>query len=168
MRISSKIWVFLVNCPKTASNSRYLFSASTFAIPTSAVLLASCSVFRPVIDVVPVGDLQQGVVFHLGDTFRKDQEFTVTGVTVVEKQSDGSTRAMWILEGRKQGGQRLRYITYGAMYPGLKESKRPLRLQIGKRYEVFVYTTTGAKRVDVFAFRVDENGNVKQVPYLII
>ena len=37
--------------------------------------------FQPVIDVVPVGSLQQGVVFYLGDTFRQRQEFTVTAVT---------------------------------------------------------------------------------------
>jgi len=42
-----------------------------------------------------------------------------------------------------------------------------LRLRRGKRYEVFVYTSTGAKPVDVFAFRVDENGNVRQIPWLI-
>jgi hypothetical protein len=60
----------------------------------------------------------------------------------------------------------LRYITYGAKYPDLKEGKRPLRLRRGKRYEVFVYTSTGAKPVDVFAFRVDENGNVRQAPWV--
>ena len=152
-----------IDC-KMQSNSRYMLWASTCAIAASVVLLASCSVFQPVIDVVPVGGLQQGVVFYLGDTFRQRQEFTVTAVTVLEEQSDGSTRAIWILE----GGQRLRYITYGAKYPDLKEGKRPLRLRRGKRYEVFVYTSTGAKPVDVFAFRVDENGNVKQVPWLII
>jgi hypothetical protein len=75
---------------------------------------------------------------------------------------------MWILEGGQEGGQRLGYITYGAKYPDLKESKRPLRLRRGKRYEVFVYTSTGAKKVDAFAFRVDEDGNVKQVLWLII
>jgi hypothetical protein len=141
-----------------------MLRASTYAIAASVVLLASCSVFQPVIDIVPVGSLQQGVVFYLGDTLRQHQEFTVTAVTVVEKQSDGSTRAMWILE----GGQPLGYITYGAKYPDLKESKRPLRLRRGRRYEVFVYTSTGAKKVDAFAFRVDEDGNVKQVPWLII
>ena len=150
------------------SNSRYTLWASTCAIAASAVLLASCSIFQPVIDVVPVGSLQQGVVFYLGDTLRQHQEFTVTAVTVQEKQSDGSTRAIWILERGQEGGQRLRYITYGAKYPDLKESQRPSRLRRGKRYEVFVYTSTGAKKVDVFAFRVDENGNVKQVPWLII
>ena len=137
---------------------------TTRFIAASVVLLASCSVFQPVIDVVPVGSLQDGVVFYLGDVFRPHPEFTVTGVTVEEEQSDGSRCAVWILE----GGQRLRYITYGAKYPDLKETKRPLRLRRGKRYEVFVYTTTGAKRVDVFAFRVDENGNVRQVPWLIM
>ena len=149
---------------KMQSNSRYMLWASTCAIAASVVLFASCSVFQPVIDVVPVGSLQQGVVFYLGDTFRQRQEFAVTAVTVLEEQSDGSTRATWILE----GGQRLRYITYGAKYPDLKESRRPLRLRRGKRYEVFVYTSTGAKSVDVFAFRVDENGNVRQVPWLRI
>ena len=146
------------------SNSRYILSASTCAIAASIVLLASCSVFQPVIDVVPVGSLQHGVVFYLGDIFRQRQEFTVTAVTVREEQSDGSTRAVWSAE----GAQRLRYITYGATYPDLKESQRPLRLRHGKRYEVFVYTSTGAKPVDVFAFRVDENGNVRQVPWLRI
>ena len=149
---------------KMQSNSRYMLWASTCTIAASIVLLASCSVFQPVIDVVPLGSLQQGVVFYLADTFRQRQEFTVTGVTVLEEQSDGSTRTIWIAE----GGQRLHYITYGAKYPDLKESQRPLRLRRGKRYEVFVYTSTGAKSVDVFAFRVDENGNVRQVPWLRI
>ena len=152
---------------KMQSTSRYMLWASTCAIAASVVLLASCSVFQPVIDVVPVGSLQQGVVFYLGDTFRQHQEFTITGVTVVEEQSDCSTRAIWILEGRQEGGQRLGYITYGAKYPDLREGQRPLRLKRGKRYEVFVYTTTGAKRVDTFAFRVDEDGNVRQVPWLV-
>jgi len=128
------------------------------------VLLASCSVFQPVIDVAPVGSLQHGVVFYLGDVFRLSPEFTVTGVTVLEDQSDGSRRAVWIVE----GAQPLRYIIYGAKYPGLRESQRPLRLKRGMRYEVFVYTSTGAKSLDVFAFRVDENGNVRQVPWLRI
>jgi hypothetical protein len=128
------------------------------------VLLASCSVFEPVIDVVPVGSLQQGVVFYLGDIFRPRPEFTVTGVTVVEDQLDGSRRAVWIVE----GAEPLRYITYGAKYPGLKESQRPLRLKRGVRYEVFVYTSTGGKGLDLFAFRVDEDGNVRKVPWLRI
>ena len=68
-------------------------------------------------------------MFYLADTFRQRQEFTVTGVTVLEEQSDGSTRAIWILEGGQEGGQRLRYIPYGAKYPDLKESQRPLRLR---------------------------------------
>jgi hypothetical protein len=143
------------------SISRWMLSVTTRAIAASIVLLASCSVFQPVIDVVPVGSLQQGVVFYLGDMFRPHPEFTVTGVTVEEEQSDGSTRAVWIAK----GAQPLRYITYGAKYPGLKEGRPPLRLKRGKRYEVFVYTSTGGKSVDLFAFRVDENGNVKQVPW---
>src|SRR5215471_13990241 len=90
------------------------------AIAASMVLLASCSVFQPVIDVVPVGSLQHGVVFYLGDIFRPHPEFTVTGLTALEEQSDGSKRAVWITE----GAQALRYITYGAKYPGLKEARR--------------------------------------------
>src|SRR5919108_1966205 len=69
------------------------------AIAANMVLLASCSVFQPVIDVVPVGSLQQGIVFYLGDIFRSHPELTVTGVTVLEVQSDGSRRAVWIVEG---------------------------------------------------------------------
>jgi hypothetical protein len=137
-------------------------------IAASVVLLASCSVFQPVIDVVPVGSLQDGVVFYLGDIFRPHPEFTVTGMTVEEEQSDGSRRAVWILEGGQEGGQRLRYITYGVKYANLKESWGPSRLRRGKRYEVIVYTSTGGKKVDVFAFRVDENGKVRQVPWLIM
>src|ERR1700741_2072104 len=132
-----------IDC-RIPSSSRYMLWASTYAIGASVVLLAACSAFQPVIDVVPVGSLQQGVVFYLGDTFRQRQEFTVTAVTVLEEQSDGSRRAIWILEGEQEGGQRLRYITYGAKYPDLKEGKRPLRLRRGKRYEVFLYTSTGA------------------------
>jgi len=137
-----------------------MFSIMTGAIAASVVLLTSCSVFQPVIDVVPIGSLQQGVVFYLGDLFRPHHEFTVTGVTVVEERSDCSRRAVWITEGE----QRLRYITYGAKYPGLIEAQRPLPLKRGNRYEVFVYTSTGGKGLDPFEFRVDENGNVRQVP----
>ena len=147
---------------KLQSNSCWMFSVMAPAIAVSVVLLTSCSVFQTVIDVVPIGSLQQGVVFYLGDLFRPYHEFTVTGVTVVEERSDGSRRAVWITE----GVQPLHYITYGAKYPGLKEGRSPLPLKRGNRYEVFVYTSTGAKSVDVFAFRVDENGNVKQVPWL--
>ena len=140
--------------------SRWMLSVTMRATAASVVLLASCSVFEPVMDAVPVGSLQQGVVFYLGDLFRPHPEFTVTGVTVQERQSDGSRRAVWITE----GAQPLRYITYGAKYPGLLQARSPLPLKRGKRYEVFVYTSTGGKSVDVFAFRVDEDGNVKQVP----
>jgi hypothetical protein len=132
----------------------------TRAIVACVVLFTSCSAFQPVIDVVPVGSLQQGVVFYLGDAFRPHHEFTVTGVTVVEERSDGSRRAIWIAE----GAQTLRYITYGTKYPGLKEGRSPLPLKRGTRYEVFVYTSTRGKGLDLFEFRVDENGNVRQVP----
>jgi hypothetical protein len=134
-----------------------MLQVTTRAVGASIVLLASCSVFQPVIDVVPVGNLQHGVVFYLGDMFRQRPRFTVTGVTVLEDQSDGSTRAVWIIE----GAQPLRYITYGARYHGLKEGQPPLRLKRGKRYTAFVYTRTGAKGLDLFTFRVDENGNVR-------
>ena len=142
------------------SLSRWMLSVTTCAIAASMVLLVSCSVFQPVIDVIPIGSLQQGVVFYLGDLFRPHPEFTVTGVTVQERQSDGSRRAVWITE----GAQPLRYITYGAKYPGLMEARRPLPLKRGNRYEVFVYTSTGGKGLDLFEFQVDENGNVRQVP----
>ena len=145
---------------KLQSNSCWMFSAITRVIAASVVLLTSCSVFQPVIDVVPVGSLQQGVVFYLGDLFRPHHEFTVTGVTVVEERSDCSRRAVWITE----GAQPLRYITYGTKYPGLTEAQRPLPLKRGNRYEVFVYTSTGGKGLDLFEFRIDESGKVRQVP----
>jgi len=146
------------------SGSRWMLSVTGRAVAASMVLLASCSVFQPVIDIVPVGSLQNGVVFYLGDIFRSHPEFTVTGVTVQEEQSDGSKRAVWIAE----GAQPLRYIIYGTKYPGLEEGLPPLRLKRGKRYEVFVYTSTGGKSVDTFAFRIDEDGNVRQVPWVRI
>ncbi len=128
----------------------------------SIVLLASCSGLQAGILVVPVGSLQHGVVFYLDDVISgHPAEFTVTAVTVREKQSGGSTLDMWSAE----GAQPLRYITYGAKYPGLKESQRPLRLKREKRYEIFVYTSKGAKSFDLFAFGVDENGNVRQAPW---
>ena len=137
-----------IDC-KMQSNSRYMLWASTCAIAASVVLLASCSVFQPVIDVVPVGSLQQGVVFYLGDMFRQRQEFTVTAVTVLEEQSDGSTRATWILEKGQERGQRLRYITYGAKYPDLKEGRRPSRLG-AERSTRFLCTPAQAPRVWMF------------------
>ena len=136
-----------------------MLSATTRTVAASIVLLASCSGLQTGVLVVPVGSLQHGVAFYLDNVISgHPSEFTVTTVTVREKQSDGSTRDMWSAE----GAQPLRYITYGAKYPGLKESERPLRLKRGRRYEVFVYTS---KSFDLFAFRVDENGNVRQAPW---
>ena len=137
-----------------------MLSITTRIVAASIVLLASCSGLQAGVLVVPVGSLQYGVVFYLDEVISgHPSEFTVTAVTVREKQSDGSTRDMWSAE----GAQPLRYITYGAKYPGLEESQRPLRLKRGRRYEVFLYTT--AKSFDLFAFRVDENGNVRQAPW---
>ena len=136
-----------------------MLSATTRTVAASIVLLASCSGLQAGVLVVPVGSLQHGVAFYLDNVISgHPSEFTVTTVTVREKQSDGSTRDMWSAE----GAQPLRYITYGAKYPGLKESERPLRLKRGRRYEVFVYTS---KSFDLFAFRFDENGNVRQPPW---
>lgn len=128
----------------------------------ASMLLVSCSIFQPVIDIVPGGSLEEGVVFYLGDLLRKHQQFTITGLTVLEELSNGSTRMIWCAE----GAESLRYITYGAEYANLKECRRPLRLKRGKKYEVFVYTSTGAKRLDVFAFRIDEDGKARQVPWV--
>ena len=139
-----------------------MLSPTTRTIAASIVLPASCSGLQAGILVVPVGSLQHGVVFYLDDVISgHPAEFTATAVTVREKQSDGSTLDMWSAE----GAQPLRYITYGAKYPGLKESQRPLRLKREKRYEIFVYTSKGAKSFDLFAFGVDENGNVRQAPW---
>ena len=135
---------------------------TTRTLAASIVLLASCSGLQAGVLVVPIGSLQHGVVFYLDQVISgHPAEFTVTAVTVREKQSDGSTRDVWSVE----GAQPLRYITYGAKYPGLEEYQRPLRLKRGRRYEVFVYTSKGAKSFDLFAFRVDENGNVRQAPW---
>jgi hypothetical protein len=139
-----------------------MLSATTHTVAASIVLLASCSGLQAGVLVVPIGSLQHGVVFYLDDVISgHPTEFTVTAVTVREKRSDGSTRGMWSAE----GAQPLRYIIYGAKYPGLEESQRPLRLKRGRRYEVFVYTNTRAKSFDLFAFRVDESGNVRQAPW---
>lgn len=144
------------------SLSRYMLSATMRTLAASMVLLASCSGLQPRLLVVPGGSLQDGVVFHLNGVITgHPAPFTVTAVTVREKKSDGSSRDVWSAE----GAQTLSYITYGARYPGLRESQRPLRLTRGKRYEVFVYTGSGAKSFDLFAFRVDENGNIKQAPW---
>jgi hypothetical protein len=42
------------------------------------------------------------------------------------------------------------------------------KVKRGMRYEVFVYTSTGGKSLDLFAFRIDENGNVRKAPWLRI
>src|SRR5262252_5277673 len=126
-----------------------MLSATTRTVAASIVLLASCSGLQAGVLVVPIGSLQHRIVFYLDDVISgHPAEFTVTAVTVREKQSDGSTRDMWSAE----GAQPLRYITYGAKYPGLEEYQRPLRLKRGVRYEVFVYTSTGGKSLDLFAF----------------
>lgn len=139
-----------------------MLSTTTRTLVASVVLLASCSGLHPRLLVVPGGSLQTGVVFHLNGVITgHPATFTVTAVTVREKQSDGSSRDVWSVE----GAQTLSYITYGARYPGLTENQRPLRLKRRNRYEVFVYTGTGAKTFDLFAFRVDDNGNIRQAPW---
>ena len=139
-----------------------MLSLTTRIVAASIVLLASCSGLQAGVLVVPIGSLQHGVVFYLDQVISgHPAEFTVTAVTVREKQSDGSTQDVWSAE----GAQPLRYITYGAKYPGLEEYQRPLRLKRGRRYEVFVYTNTRAKSFDLFAVRLDENGNVRQAPW---
>src|SRR5262245_3052054 len=97
----------------------------------ASTLLASCTIFQPVIDIIPGGSPEQGVVFYPGDLLRQRQQFVVTGVKVLEERSDGSTRMVWCLE----GGEPLQYITYGARYTDLKECRAPARLKRGKRYE---------------------------------
>src|SRR5262249_16800014 len=93
------------------SNFPSILSTTTRTVAVSIVLLASCSGLQPGVLVVPVGSLQHGVVFYLDDVISgHPTEFTVTAVTVREKQSDGSTLDMWSAE----GAQSLRYITYGA------------------------------------------------------
>src|SRR5262249_53255808 len=94
-----KVRVFATMPCRGLSPSHWILPVTTLSIAASMVLLASCSIFQPVIDVVPVGNLQHGVVFYLGDIFRPHPEFTVTGVTVLEEQSEGSRRAVWITEG---------------------------------------------------------------------
>jgi hypothetical protein len=137
-----------------------MLSVTKRAIAAGIVVLASCPGLQAGVLVVPIGSLEHGVVFYLDEVISgHPAEFTVTAVTVREKRSDGSTRDMWGAE----GAQPLRYITYGTKYSGLEEYQRPLRLKRGKRYEVFVYTR--AKGFDLFAFRVDENGNVRQAPW---
>jgi len=137
-----------------------MLSTTTRTVAASILLLASCSGLQAGVLAVPIGSLQHGVVFYLDEVISgHPAEFTITALTVREKQSDGSTRDVWSVE----GAQSLRYITYGAKYPGLEEYQRPLRLKRGNRYEVFVYTR--AKGFDLFAFRVDENGNVRQAPW---
>jgi len=120
----------------------------------SIVLLASCSGLPAGILVVPVGSLQHCVVFYLDDEISGHPTgFIVTALTVREKRSDGSSLDMW----SANGAQLLRYITYGAKYPGLEQNQRPLPLKRGKRYEVFVYTSICAKSFDLFACRVESH-----------
>jgi hypothetical protein len=139
-----------------------MLPATTRTLVASIVLLASCSGLHPGLLVVPGGSLQNGVVFHLNDVITgHPSTFTVTAVAVRGKQSDDASVDMWSAE----GAQPLSYIRYGASYQGLKESQRPLPLKRGQRYEVFVYTGKGARSFDLFAFRVDENGNIRQAPW---
>ena len=76
-----------------------MLSITTRIVAASIVLLASCSGLQAGVLVVPVGSLQHGVVFYLDEVISgHPSEFTVTAVTVREKQSDGSTRDMWSAE----------------------------------------------------------------------
>jgi hypothetical protein len=126
--------------------------------------LCSCLTNYPVIQVNPSGNLQRGVVFYFSDLFRGTASpFEITSINVGEfyPQADGGgvEYPRWNVSGR----QTLKYAVYGRKYIGLKQEHGPTRpLQPGHKYVVYVLTATGSH--NLFAFTVDQNGDVHRAP----
>jgi hypothetical protein len=102
-----------------------------FACAATLGLFGSCS---RSFSVKPVGRLGGVITFEFYDEARQRFEPNITTFAVVKRGTDGDWRPVWAITGE----QRLREVSYGAKYPGLKETKAPARLSAGIRYKVFV------------------------------
>jgi hypothetical protein len=107
----------------------------TFALAV-VVFLGSCSYG---FDVRPVGHLGGPIVFAFYDESNKPIVKSITRFVLCERTSDGLWRPVWALDGKG----RLKEITYGAKYAGLKETLAAKKLVAGKVYGAFASDGSG-------------------------
>jgi hypothetical protein len=126
--------------------------------------LCSCLTNSPVIQVNPSGNLQSGVVFSFSNLFRSTAvPFEITMIEVGEFYPQAGGGGVEYPRWHVSGKESLRYAVYGATYSGLKQQHGPTRpLQPGHKYIVSVLTDTAGSVL--FAFTVDQNGNVHRAP----
>ena len=110
----------------------HTFSWKHLAIFASSGLLLFLPSCSGIFDVRPAGNIEQGVVF----TFYKadasqPSRFRISNL-VVQQQTRNGWKLIWALD----GAHSLRAITYGATYPGLKETGHAPKLVRGQLYRV--------------------------------
>jgi hypothetical protein len=112
------------------------------------VFLGSCSYG---FDVRPVGHLGGPIVFGFYDESKPIVK-SITNFVISERTSEGLWRPVWVLEGKA----RLKEITYGTKYAGLKETLAAKKLVAGKVYGAFVSDGSGGSGGGpYFGFRQD-------------
>jgi hypothetical protein len=87
----------------------------------------------------PVGRLEGPIVFEFYNESNERIATNITDFAVCERTSEGRWRPVWSLDGK----ERLKAITYGAKYAGLRETLAARKLVAGKLYGVFASDGSG-------------------------
>jgi hypothetical protein len=118
-----------------------------------ALVVGGASVFGTsyVFDVRPVGNLKGPIVFEFYDASGKRIEANIADFAVSERTSNRRWKCVWSLVGEK----RVKDITYGASYPGLKETRAAKKLVAGKVYGAFASDGSGGSAGRYFRFKDD-------------
>lgn len=102
--------------------------------------------------VRPIGRLGGPIVFAFYDDSNKPIARSITSFVVSERTSEGLWRPVWALDGKG----RLKEITYGAKYAGLKETLAAKKLVAGKVYGAFASDgSVGSGGGPYFGFKQD-------------
>jgi hypothetical protein len=104
-----------------------------------------------VFNVRPVGNLRGPIVFEFYDESNKRIATTLTSFVISERTPARQWKPVWSLVGK----ERQRDITYGAKYPGLKETLAAKKLSAGKVYGVFASDGSGGSAGRYFRFKED-------------
>jgi hypothetical protein len=120
-------------------------------IAVAAVAMSICVSWSYVFYVQPVGRLGGRIVFEFYDQSHKRIATNITDFAVCERTKEGSWRPVWSLADE----QRLKDITYGAKYRGLKETVAARKLVAGKLYGAFASDGSGGSAGRSFRFNDD-------------
>jgi hypothetical protein len=107
-----------------------------------------------IFNVRPIGDLKGPVVFRFYDASGRQVETNISDFAVSERTPDKRWRPVWSLVGK----ERVKEITYGASFPGLKETLAPKKLITGKIYGAFASDGFGGSAGRYFRFK--DNGTM--------